>query len=47
MKQSEVIIIYHTYEYLPYNKWTNIRLAEDEMCNTICYMTSNDSVKNA
>jgi hypothetical protein len=47
MKQSEVYVCKHTYEYLPYNYWTNTRLAKDVMCNTICYMTTNDSVRNA
>jgi hypothetical protein len=36
----------HTYEHLPYNNWTNTRLANDVLCNTICYMTTNDSVRN-
>jgi hypothetical protein len=37
----------HTYLYLPYNNWTNTRLAQDVLCNNICYMTTNDSVRNA
>jgi hypothetical protein len=37
----------HTYEHLPYNNWTKTRLANDVLCNTICYMTTNYSVRNA
>jgi hypothetical protein len=36
-----------TLEYLPYNYLTNTRLAQDVLCNTICYMTTNVSVRNA
>jgi hypothetical protein len=46
MKHSEVNAINHTYEYLPYNIWTNTRLAKDVMYKIICYMTTNDSVRN-
>jgi hypothetical protein len=44
MKQSEVNVIKHTYEYLPYNNWTTTRLATEVVCNNICYMTTNYSV---
>jgi hypothetical protein len=47
MKHLEVNVFKHTYEYLHYNNWTNTRLAQDVLCNTICNMTTNDSVKNA
>jgi hypothetical protein len=47
LKQSDVNVFKHTYEYLPYNHWTNTRLVQDVLCNTICYMTTNDSVRKA
>jgi hypothetical protein len=37
----------HTYEYLLYNNLTNKRLAQNVPINTIFYMTTNDSVRNA
>jgi hypothetical protein len=47
MKRSEVNVIKHTYEYLPYNNWRNTRLVKNVICNTICYMSTNDPVRNA
>jgi hypothetical protein len=47
MKRSEVNDFKHKYEYLIYNKRTNTRLANDVLCNTICYMSTNDSLRNA
>jgi hypothetical protein len=47
MKRSEVNVFKHTYEYFPHNNWTNTSLANDVLCNNICYMTTNDSVRNA
>jgi hypothetical protein len=35
------------YVYFPYNNWTYTRLVKDVLCNTICYMTRNGSVRNA
>jgi hypothetical protein len=37
----------HKFEYLPYNNLTNTRLPQDVLCNTIYYMTTNDSMRNA
>jgi hypothetical protein len=47
MKQSEEYVFKHTYEYKPYSNGTNTKLAKDVLCNTNCYMTTNDSVRNA
>jgi hypothetical protein len=47
VKQSEVNVLKHTYEYLPYNNWTNTRLVQDVLCYTICYRTTNESMRNA
>jgi hypothetical protein len=44
--QEKLEQVKHTYEYLPYNHWPNTRLAKDVLCNTICYMTTNDNVRN-
>jgi hypothetical protein len=37
----------HIYEYLTYNNLRDTRLAQYVPFNTICYMTTNDSVRNA
>jgi hypothetical protein len=37
----------HTCVYLPYNNLTNTRLAQDVPFNTISYITTNDSIRNA
>jgi hypothetical protein len=37
----------HTYEYFPYNILKNTNIAQDIVpINTICYMTTNDPVRN-
>jgi hypothetical protein len=46
MKISELNVIKHTYEYLNYNNCNEHKISKDIMCITICYMTTNDSVKN-
>jgi hypothetical protein len=47
MKQLEVNVFKHYYEYISYNNWTKTRFAQDVLCNTICYMTTNDALRNA
>jgi hypothetical protein len=35
LKQSEVNVFKHTYDFLHYNNWTNTRLAKEVLCNII------------
>jgi hypothetical protein len=48
---SEVVVCLHLqkhiYEHFSYNNLANTRLAQDVLCNTIYYMTTNESQRNA